>query len=136
MEETTFAIIKPDAVRAGNAEKIVEIIKDKGFAVDGMREMHLSKDEAERFYAVHKERPFFGELVEFMTSGPVVVMALTKDNAISDWRDLMGPTDSKVAPADTIRGQFGTDVGENATHGSDSAENAKIELQQFFPELV
>lgn len=133
--ERTFAIIKPDAVRAGNAEKIVEIIKDNGFTVEGMRELQMSKEQAEKFYDVHKERPFFGELVEFMTSGPVVVMALSKENAVSAWRDLMGPTNSKEAGPNTIRGQFGTDVGENATHGSDSLENAQIELAQFFPDL-
>ena len=125
--ERTFAIIKPDAVRAGNAEKIIDMIKDKGFALEGMESLQLTKAQAEQFYAVHKDRPFFGELVEFMTSGPVVVMALSKEDAVQAWRDLMGPTDSKQAPADTIRGQFGTDIGENATHGSDSADNAKLE---------
>ncbi|HJM69085.1 MAG TPA: nucleoside-diphosphate kinase [Candidatus Babeliales bacterium] len=134
--ETTFAIIKPDAVRAGNAEKILEIIKDNGFDVEDMKALQLTKEQAERFYDVHKERPFFGELVEFMISGPVVVMALTKENAVKAWRELMGDTDSKKAAPNTIRGQFGTDVGENATHGSDSADNAKIEIAQFFPELA
>ncbi|OGB96980.1 nucleoside-diphosphate kinase [candidate division TM6 bacterium RIFCSPHIGHO2_12_FULL_36_22] len=134
--ERTFAIIKPDAVSAGNSENIIKIIKDHGFDIEDMKALQLTQEQAKRFYDVHKKRPFFGELVEFMTSGPVVVMALSKENAVQEWRDLMGPTDSTQAPANTIRGQFGTDVGENATHGSDSIENAKIEIAQFFPELA
>ncbi|MBT4856158.1 nucleoside-diphosphate kinase [bacterium] len=130
--ERTFAIIKPDAVRAKNAGKIIDMIEENGFSIDGMYKLKLNKELAEQFYAVHKDRPFFGELVEFMTSGAVIVMALSKENAIAAWRDLMGPTDSKEAPKDTIRGKFGTDVGENATHGSDSAENAQAELALFF----
>jgi nucleoside-diphosphate kinase len=97
-----------------------------------MKMLHMSRPVAEGFYAVHRERPFFGELVEFMTSGPSVVMALEKDDAVQAWRDLMGPTDSTKAPKGTIRGDFGKNVGENAVHGSDSPENAKIELSYFF----
>lgn len=130
--ETTFAIIKPDAVRAGNAGHIIQRIIDAGFRIRGMRLTHLTRNQAEGFYAVHKERGFFGELCDFMTSGPVVVMALEKENAVKAWRDLMGPTNSKDAPKGTIRGDFGTDVGENASHGSDSAENAAIEVAYFF----
>jgi nucleoside-diphosphate kinase len=130
--ETTFAIIKPDAVRAGNAGNIIQRITDSGFRVRGMKMLHLTKKQAEGFYAVHRERGFFGELVEFMTSGPVVVLALEKEGAVKAWRDLMGPTNSKDAPKGTIRGDFGTDVGENASHGSDSAENAAIEVAYFF----
>ncbi|MGQ9897298.1 MAG: nucleoside-diphosphate kinase [Acidobacteriota bacterium] len=130
--ETTLAIIKPDAVRAGNTGHIIQRIIDGGFRLRGMRLMHLSRAQSENFYAVHRERPFFGELVDFMCSGPVVVMALEKEDAIRAWRDLMGPTNSKDAPKGTIRGDFGTDVGENAVHGSDSPENALTEVSFFF----
>ena len=128
----TFGIIKPDAVRAGNAGAIIQCITNKGFKIRAMKMLHMSKPVAEAFYAVHRERPFFGELVEFMTSGPSVVMALEKDDAVQAWRDLMGPTDSTKAPKGTIRGDFGKNVSENAVHGSDSLENAKIELSYFF----
>lgn len=128
----TFAIIKPDAVRAGNIGNIIQRINDQGFKIRAMKLMHMSREVAGGFYAVHRERPFFGELVDFMTSGPCVVLALEKENAVQAWRDLMGPTDSTKAPKGTIRGDFGTSVGENASHGSDSEENAKIELSYFF----
>lgn len=130
--ETTLAIIKPDAVRASNTGHIIQRITDAGFRLRGMRLMHLTRPQAEGFYAVHRERPFFGELVDFMCSGPVVVMALEKEDAVRAWRDLMGPTNSKDAPKGTIRGDFGTDVGENAVHGSDSPENATTEVAFFF----
>jgi len=128
----TFAMIKPDAVRAGNIGNIIQRITDNGFKIRAMKLIHMSKPIAEGFYAVHRERPFFGELTEFMSSGPTVVLALGKENAVQAWRDLMGPTDSTKAPKGTIRGDFGTSVGENASHGSDSDENAKIELSYFF----
>jgi nucleoside-diphosphate kinase len=128
----TFGIIKPDAVRAGNIGAIIQRITDNGFKIRAMKMLHMSRPVAEGFYAVHRERPFFGELVEFMTSGPSVVMALEKDDAVQAWRDLMGPTDSTKAPKGTIRGDFGKDVSENAAHGSDSPENARIELSYFF----
>ncbi|MEY3283192.1 MAG: nucleoside-diphosphate kinase [Acidobacteriota bacterium] len=128
----TFAIIKPDAVRAGNIGNIIQRINDHGFKIRAMKLMHMTREVAGGFYAVHRERPFFGELVDFMTSGPCVVLALEKENAVQAWRDLMGPTDSTKAPKGTIRGDFGTSVGENASHGSDSEENAKIELSYFF----
>jgi len=128
----TFGIIKPDAVRAGATGAIIQLLTDKGFKIRAMKMLHMSRPVAEGFYAVHRERPFFGELVEFMTSGPSVVMALEKDDAVQAWRDLMGPTDSTKAPKGTIRGDFGKNVGENAVHGSDSPENAKIELSYFF----
>jgi nucleoside-diphosphate kinase len=128
----TFGIIKPDAVRAGNTGAIIQRITDKGFKIRAMKMLHMSRPVAEGFYAVHRERPFFSDLVEFMTSGPSVVMALEKDDAVQAWRDLMGPTDSTKAPKGTIRGDFGKNVGENAVHGSDSPENAKIELSYFF----
>jgi nucleoside-diphosphate kinase len=128
----TFGIIKPDAVRAGNLGAVIQRITENGFKIRAMKMLHMSRPLAEGFYAVHRERPFFGELVEFMTSGPSVVMALEKDDAVQAWRDLMGPTDSTKAPKGTIRGEFGKNVGENAVHGSDSPENARIELGYFF----
>jgi nucleoside-diphosphate kinase len=128
----TFAIIKPDAVRAGNVGNIIQRINDNGFRIRAMKMMLMTREVAGGFYDVHRERPFFGELVDFMTSGPCVVIALEKENAVQAWRDLMGPTDSTKAPKGTIRGDFGTSVGENASHGSDSEENAKIELSYFF----
>lgn len=136
MIEKTFAIIKPDAVAAKNAGKIIDIIESNGFEILRMQKAIWKKSDAERFYAVHKERPFFGELVEFMTSGPVVIMALQKDNAISAWRDLMGATNPAQAAEGTIRKLFGASIGNNATHGSDAAETAILEIGQFFPELV
>jgi nucleoside-diphosphate kinase len=128
----TFAIIKPDAVRAGNIGNIIQKISDNGFQIRAMKMVQMSKKIAEGFYAVHRERPFFGDLVQFMTSGPSVVIALEKDNAVQAWRDLMGPTDSTKAPRGTIRGDFGTSIQDNATHGSDSPENARFELSYFF----
>src|ERR1041384_8012922 len=128
----TFAIIKPDAVRAGQTGNIIQRIADNGFKVRALKMVHMTQGVAEGFYAVHRERPFFNDLVSFMTSGPSVVMALEKPNAVQAWRDLMGPTDATKAPKGTIRGDFGTSVQENATHGSDSPENAKIEFSQFF----
>lgn len=133
--EKTLAIIKPDAVAAKHTGKIIDKIEQAGFAIVGMKKLHMSKEQAEAFYAVHKERGFFGELVEFMCSGPVVVMALEKANAVQAWRDLMGATDPAKADAGTIRKLFGTNIGNNASHGSDSADNAKVEVKFFFPEL-
>lgn len=128
----TFAIIKPDAVRAGNTGNIIQRITDSGFKLRALKMVQMTQPVAEGFYAVHRERPFFGELVTFMTSGPSVVLALEKENAVQSWRDLMGPTDATKAPKGTMRGDFGTSVQENATHGSDSPENAQIELSYFF----
>lgn len=133
--ERTLAIIKPDAVQAKNAGKIIDAIEDNGFSILRMEKIELSSAQAEAFYAVHKERPFFGELVAFMSSGPVVVMALEKDQAISAWRDLMGATNPNEAAEGTLRKRFAKNIGENAVHGSDSAENAAIELKFFFPNL-
>jgi nucleoside-diphosphate kinase len=135
MIEKTFAIIKPDAVKAGNSGKIIARIEQEGFNILGMKKINVSKAQAAEFYAVHKEKPFFLELVEFMTSGPVVVMALEKENAIKAWRDLMGATNPEKAAPNTLRKLYGTNVGSNATHGSDAPETAKIELALFFPEL-
>ena len=133
--ERTFAIIKPDAVKAKNAGAIIDMIEKNGFEIVRMEKIHLSKDKAEGFYAVHKGKPFFDELVEFMTSGPVIVMVLEKENAIKAWRDLMGNTDSKLAAPGTIRNLFGTDKGVNASHGSDAPETAQQEIKHFFPNL-
>ena len=130
--ERTFSMIKPDATRRNLTGAITKMLEDAGLRVVASKRVWMSRREAEGFYAVHKERPFFGELVEFMTSGPSVVLALEKENAVQAWRDLMGPTDSTKAPKGTIRGDFGTSVAENASHGSDSEENAKIELSYFF----
>jgi len=135
MIEKTFAIIKPDAVSKKNSGKIIDIIEDNSFNIVRMEKVTLTKDKAEEFYAVHKDKPFFGDVIEFMTSGPIIVIALEKENAVTDWRNLMGATDSKKAAEGTIRNQFGTDIMLNATHGSDSAENAKKELSLFFPNL-
>ena len=134
MMEQTLAIIKPDAVAAKNTGKIIDIIEQNGFSIDRMEKGMLKKEQAEVFYAVHKERPFFGELVEFLSSGPIIVMAISKDNAISSWRELMGATDSQKAANGTVRNLFGTGIGKNAVHGSDSAETASQELGFFFGE--
>ncbi|WP_163336677.1 nucleoside-diphosphate kinase [Desulfopila sp. IMCC35008] len=133
--ERTFAIIKPDAFKAGNAGKILARIYEEGFKVVGLKKLYLSKVEAEGFYYVHKERPFFDELTTFMSSGPCVVMVLEADNAIKKWRDLMGATNPDDAAEGTLRKQFGTFVGENATHGSDAPETAAFEMGYFFAGL-
>jgi nucleoside-diphosphate kinase len=131
--QTTFAIIKPDAVRAGHIGKIVQRIEEAGFAIRAMRLRHLSQKDAEGFYAVHKERPFFASQTQFMSSGPVVVLALEAPDAIKKWRTLMGATDPAKADAGTLRKEFGTSIENNATHGSDAPETAAFELGYFFP---
>lgn len=135
MGNLTFAIIKPDAVRAGHTGNIIQRITDAGFKLRSMKMLHLTLKEAEGFYAVHRERPFFGGLTEFMSSDPCVVMVLEKQNAVKAWRDLMGATDPAKADEGTIRKEFGGSVGENATHGSDSDENAAVEIAYFFSQL-
>jgi nucleoside-diphosphate kinase len=130
--ERTFAIIKPDAVRNKTAGQILARIEASGLDIIAMKKMQLSEEGARGFYAVHKERPFFNDLVAFMTSGPVVALALEGEGAIKQWRDLMGPTNSKEAPAGTLRGDFGTDLEQNATHGSDAPETARLEISYFF----
>lgn len=130
--ERTFGIIKPDAVAKGAIGGVLDLIEKGGLRVVGLRLTRLSTPQAEGFYAVHKARPFFKDLVAFMTSGPCVVMALEGENAIARYRELMGPTDSKKAPAGTIRAQYGTDIEKNAVHGSDAPETAKFELGWFF----
>jgi nucleoside-diphosphate kinase len=130
--ERTFAIIKPDAVKKGSAGKILARIEEAGFRVCAMRMIHMSKREAEGFYYVHKERPFFGGLTDFMSSGPCIVMGLEAPGAIKKWRDLMGATDPAKADAGTLRKEFGASIDNNATHGSDAPETAAFELGYFF----
>ena len=135
MSNLTFGIIKPDAVAAGHAGAIIDRILTSGFKVRGLKLIHMSRKEAEGFYAVHRERPFFAGLTEFMSSAPCVVMALENDGAVKAWRDLMGATDPAKADEGTLRKEFGGSVGENAVHGSDSDENAAIEIAYFFSKL-
>ena len=130
--QRTFAIIKPDAVANKTAGQIIARIEESGLDIIALKRLRLDDDMAKGFYAVHKERPFFGDLVKFMTSGPVVAMVLEGDNAIARWRDLMGPTNSTEAPAGTLRGDFGTDIERNAVHGSDAPETAKLEISYWF----
>jgi nucleoside-diphosphate kinase len=131
----TFGIIKPDAVRAGNTGSIIQRILDNGFKIRGLKLIHMTQREAEGFYAVHRERPFFSGLTEFMSSAPCIVMALEKEGAVKSWRDLMGATDPAKADQGTLRKEFGASVGENTVHGSDSDENAAIEIAYFFSQL-
>jgi len=131
--ERTLCIVKPDAVEKRRAGAILGAIEEGGFKIVALKMVHLSRASAEGFYDVHRQRPFFGELVEFMTRSPVVVAVLERDTAVSAWRDLMGATDPAKASAGTIRKRFGSNVGENATHGSDSLDNAKREIAYFFP---
>ncbi len=131
--ERTLAIVKPDAVRRGLTGDILKRIEASGLTIAAMRKIHLSRADAEKFYDVHKARPFFSGLCDYMTSGAVVVAVLQGDNAIVRWRQLMGATDPKKADAGTIRKDFGIDVEQNATHGSDAPETAAQEIAFFFP---
>ena len=135
MSNLTFGIVKPDAVKAGHTGTIIQRILDDGFRIRGLKLIHMTRQQAEGFYAVHRERPFFSGLTEFMSSAPCVVMALEKESAVKSWRDLMGATDPAKADAGTLRKEFGGSVGENAVHGSDSDENAVIEIAYFFSRL-
>ena len=130
--ERTFAIIKPDAVEARKAGQILARIEAAGFTIRAMRLHHLSRKEAEGFYAVHRERPFFGGLTDFMSSGPCVLLALEAPDAIKKWRGTMGATDPAKADAGSLRKDFGTNIERNATHGSDAPETAAFELGYFF----
>ena len=130
--ERTFAIIKPDAVTARFTGRILQRVEAEGFQIRAMRMVHLSQSEAEGFYAVHRERPFFGSLTTFMSSGPAVVLALEAPDAIRKWRTLMGATDPAKADAATLRKEFGRSIEHNATHGSDAPETAAFELGYFF----
>src|SRR5437660_3544030 len=131
----TFAIIKPDAVNAGDTGKIIDRIIAGGFRIRAMKMIHQTRTQAEGFYEVHRGKPFYEGLTKFMSSGPCVVMVLEKDGAVKAWRDLMGATDPAKADEGTIRKEFGSSVGENATHGSDSDENAAIEIPYCFRKL-
>ena len=131
--ERTFAIIKPDAVRERMTGRIIQRIEDEGFQIRAMRLVNLSKPEAEGFYAVHRERPFFASLTAFMSSGPAVVLALEAADAVKKWRALMGATDPAKADKGTLRKEFGRSIENNATHGSDAPETAAFELSYFFP---
>lgn len=131
--ERTLCIIKPDAVEKKKAGAILAHLEDKGFTLLAIKRTHLSRAVAEGFYAVHKARPFFGELCDFMTRSPVVVAVLEKDNAVADYRATMGATDPAKAEAGTIRKLYAASIGENAVHGSDSLDNAKNEIAYFFP---
>jgi nucleoside-diphosphate kinase len=130
--QRTLAIIKPDVVEHKKQGVVLQRILDEGFTVLGMRQVHLSQAEVEGFYAVHRERPFFASLCEFMCRGPVVVLALEREDAVAHWRKVIGATNPADAEAGTIRKLFGANVGENAAHGSDSAENGAIECSYFF----
>jgi nucleoside-diphosphate kinase len=133
--ERTFGIVKPDAVEKNAVGGVIEMIEKAGLKIVGLRLVKLADAQARAFYAVHKDRPFFPNLVKFMTSGPAVVMAIEGENAIARYREVMGPTDSKKAPAGTIRNKYGTDIERNAVHGSDGPDTAKVELAFFFAGL-
>ena len=133
--ERTFAIIKPDAVERNIAGKIIDKIESSGFVVVGLKKIRLTKNEAQGFYYVHKERPFFGDLCTYMSRGPVLVMVLEKENAIQAWRTLMGATNPANADSGTIRKEFGLGIEENSVHGSDSPESAAYEIPYFFSQL-
>jgi nucleoside-diphosphate kinase len=135
LTKLTFAMIKPDAVEAKNSGKIIDMIEHNGFEIVRLQKVIIAAELAEEFYAEHKERPFFGELVEFVTSAPVIILALHKDNAIASWRELIGVTDSKKAAPGTVRNMYGTDLGKNAVHGSADSASALQELELFFPDL-
>lgn len=131
--ERTLCIVKPNAVETKHTGAILAAIESRGFSVLALKRMHLTRKVAEGFYAVHKERPFFGTLVEFMTRSPVVISVLERDNAVAEWRTLMGATDPAKADAGTLRKLYAASLTENAVHGSDSADNAKAEIAYFFP---
>ena len=133
--ERTLAIIKPDAVGRHLAGAIIQRIEDAGFGIRALRRVHLSREQAAGFYAVHRERPFFGSLVDFMASGPAIVMVLEAPDAIRKWRTLMGATDPAKADAGTIRKEFAQSIERNATHGSDAPETAAFEIGYFFAGL-
>ncbi len=130
--ERTLAIIKPDAVAAGNTGKIISMIEENGFKILALRKQQLTRADAEGFYAVHKGKGFFAELVEFMTEAPVILMALEREDAIVKWRDVMGATNPEKAEAGTVRKLYGANIGRNASHGSDAPETAAFEISWFF----
>ncbi len=135
MSNLTFGIIKPDAVKKGVQGSIIQRILNNGFKIRGMKLIHQTRKQAEGFYEVHRGKPFYDELTEFMSSGPCVVLALEKENAVPEWRKLMGATNPAEADEGTLRKEFASSIGENAVHGSDSDENAAIEIAYFFSKL-
>ena len=130
--ERTYAMVKPDAVKAGNAGKIIARIEAEGFKIVGMKKITVSLEQAQLFYAVHKTRPFFGELTDFLSSGPVIALVLERTNAVKAWRDLMGATNPEQAAPNTLRKLYAANIGENAVHGSDAPETAAQEIAFFF----
>lgn len=135
MLERTLSIIKPDAVASNYSGKIIDMLEENGFSIVGMKKIKLSKEDAEKFYIVHKERPFYSSLTTFMSEGPIIVMVLEKENAIEEYRKLMGATNPEDAEEGTIRKKFGTNIERNAVHGSDSKESASFEIPFFFSEI-
>jgi len=133
--QQTLTILKPDTVKAGKSGAVISMIEEAGFRIRGARLLHLSRPQAEGFYDVHRGRPFFGDLVKFMTEGPVVVMALEAEDAVKRLRELMGATDPGQAEPDTVRRRFGTNIERNAIHGSDAPETAAVEISYFFSQL-
>jgi nucleoside-diphosphate kinase len=133
--QRTLCIIKPDAVEKTKAGAILQRVQEEGFRVLGLRQIHLSLRQVEGFYAVHRARPFFKDLCEFMSRSPVVIAALEREEAVQHWRDVIGATDPAKASAGTIRKQYGSNVGENAVHGSDSEQNGRLECAYFFAEM-
>ena len=134
--ERTYGMIKPGAVKAGHTGKIIDRIEAEGFTIVAMKKLHMSKELAELFYEVHRQKPFFSELVESIIAGPLIAMVLEKDGAIAAWRELMGPTNPSDAADGTLRKLYGTSIGENATHGSDAPATAETEIRLIFPELA
>jgi len=132
MAERTFSIIKPDATERNLTGRVNAVIEDSGLRIVAQKRIRMSRAQAEKFYEIHKERPFYGELVDFMTSGPVVVQVLEGDNAVVRYREVMGATNPAQAADGTIRKLYAKSVGENSVHGSDSLDNAKVEIAQFF----
>ncbi len=135
MKERTLSIIKPDCVSNRSAGKVIDILEEKGFSIIAMKKIKLTKKQAEGFYIVHKERPFYESLCTFMSEGPVIAMVLEKENAIADYRELMGATNPKEADKGTLRAMFAADIERNAVHGSDSLESADFEIGYFFNAL-
>ena len=133
--ERTLGIIKPDAVSKGYAGKILAIIEENGFKIVGLKKIRLTKEKAEGFYYVHKDKPFFNSLTNFMSEGPIIVMVLEKENAIAEWRKLMGATNPENAEEGTLRKMFAENIERNAVHGSDSPESAKYEISYYFNAL-
>ena len=135
MNERTLMIIKPEVVKKRHIGNIIQRVEKEGFDITAMKIVHLTRGEAEDFYAIHKDKPFFNDLMEYITSGPVVVARLERDNAVDKWREVIGATDPQKAAPGTIRALYGTSIEQNAVHGSDSAENGRIETDFFFPLL-